>query len=244
MSERYNDAEPLGVRIEPADVAPGEWFWKAVHVHHLTPQENRGRNHLWVDVRDEQGKRLMGSRVRVRWAGGEGEIRIEKPADEPGGNMPLYRGNIYTVDVLEPPDAPLPSDRVVSIHTNHIGEGDGNDRFRHSFYVVFQRTRQPAISQTHPLPRYVLFGSPDDRRTATVLHLLDEWLATQPKHVVFGFSPDEAAAAQRVLILGDTHAVSGDIEARLRAAGCDVVRAALTSWRDIRTVLEQFVHAP
>nr|WP_290665250.1 hypothetical protein [Ardenticatena sp.] len=243
MSERYNDAEPLGVRIEPADVPPGAWFWKAVYVHHLTPAENQGRNHLWVDVRNENGERIMGSRVRVFWAGGEGEIRIEKPPHEPGGNMPLYRGNVYTVEALGVPGETVPSDRVTGIHTNHPGEGEGNDRFRHSFYVVFQRARQPApaTTQEKPLPRYVLFGSPDDRRTETVLRLLDEWLTTQPQQVVFGFSPKEARAAQRVLIVGDTRQVSGEIEANLREAGCDVMRVVPTSWRDTRMALDRFI---
>lgn len=244
MSERYNDAEPLGVRIEAAQVSPGAWFWKAVHVHHLTPAENQGRNHLWVDVRDENGQRLMGSRVRVLWSRGEGEIRIEKPPHEPGGNMPLYRGNVYTVEALGMPGETLPSDRVVGIHTNHPGEGEGNDRFRHSFYVVFQRARQPEQSSPTPekaLPRYVLFGSPDDQRTATVLRLLDDWLATRPQQVVCGFSPDEARAAQRVLIVGDTAQISGDIEAGLREAGCEVMRVAATSWRALRHALDQFM---
>jgi hypothetical protein len=47
--ERYlsgdedNDAEQYGARIERVEVAHDAHYWRAVGVHHLTPEQNMGR---------------------------------------------------------------------------------------------------------------------------------------------------------------------------------------------------------
>ena len=47
-----NDAQSYGVAIVPATVAPGAWYWQAVRVHHLTPEENGGNHHIYLDLLD------------------------------------------------------------------------------------------------------------------------------------------------------------------------------------------------
>ena len=47
-----NDAQAYGVAIVPATVAPGAWYWQAVRVHHLTPEENGGNHHIYLDILD------------------------------------------------------------------------------------------------------------------------------------------------------------------------------------------------
>jgi len=72
------------------------------------------------------------------------------------------------------------------------------------------------------LQEYVLLGLPDAVGTRTSLLLSVEYLlAVQP---IFGFRPEEAAIAERVLIVGDSGAVSAATEADLLASGCEVVR--------------------
>lgn len=72
------------------------------------------------------------------------------------------------------------------------------------------------------LSEYVLFGPPDAPGTRTCLLLsLEYLLSVQP---VFGFRPEEAAAADHVLIVGNDDAVSATMEAGLLAGGCQVTR--------------------
>ena len=103
-----NDATSYGVQIEPAVVAPGQPFWRAVRVHHLTPEENGGNHHIYVDVLDAPpggengapGQRLFNARVKVTWEGGESLVKIEKPLGEPGGNLPLWKSQVCAVQAL------------------------------------------------------------------------------------------------------------------------------------------------
>jgi hypothetical protein len=47
-----NDATGYGVQIQPPKVDPETWYWQAVRVHHMTPQENGGNHHIYMDVYD------------------------------------------------------------------------------------------------------------------------------------------------------------------------------------------------
>lgn len=298
-----NDAAAYGVEIEEADVGEGQPYWRAVRVHHLTPEENGGRHHIFLDVLDEAGERLFGA-VRVTWDGQEQVIIAGKRLNEPGANFPTFGGQRCAVEALGLPDQTLPSDRVVNLHSDHPDEPPGNTRFHHSFSVVFQRTTNedwepresvvegtvrngagrtvvllldgepvvgravgadgcynfsglwagtyvvavlgtsvrsapitldghnaatvdlevPAEGPEKSLAEYVLFGPPAEAGTQTSLLLALDYLLE--KQTTFGFQAEEARAAQRVLIIGDTEAVSGEVEAELTAAGCEVERVA------------------
>ncbi|MEM3794072.1 MAG: hypothetical protein QXS76_04105 [Candidatus Bathyarchaeia archaeon] len=134
MPERENDAIAYGVNVEPAKVEPGGNYWMAVKIHHLTPEENQGRSLLYIDILDEEGKRVYGAQARVSWPGGSQVVTVDKPLSEPGTNFPLWPGQLCAVEALG-----LPSDRVFGIHNDHPDEGPGNTRFHHSFLVVFQK---------------------------------------------------------------------------------------------------------
>ncbi|MCS7285798.1 MAG: hypothetical protein RMK30_04550 [Anaerolineae bacterium] len=134
MPERENDAIAYGVNVEPARVEPGESYWMAVKVHHLTPEENQGRSLIYIDILDEKGGRIYGAQARVSWPGGSQIVTVDKPLGEPGANFPLWPGQLCSVEALG-----LPSDRVFGIHNDHPDEGPGNRRFQHSFLVVFQK---------------------------------------------------------------------------------------------------------
>ena len=92
--EVINDATGYGVQIQPANVAPGTLYWQAVRVHHRTPEENGGNHHIYLDVFDPTlggvpyGGRVDGARLRVTWDGGEQIVTVDKPANEPGNQLP------------------------------------------------------------------------------------------------------------------------------------------------------------
>lgn len=223
-----NDAGAYGVRVVPVDAPEGASVWRAVRVHHLTPEENQGRHHIFLDALDEAGGRVFGAQARVVWPEGEQIIAVEKPLGEPGANFPLWKWQVAAVEMLG-----LPSDRVENLHTGHPDEppGMGNTLFHHSFEVVFQRAVSGAV-QPLPLPlplpdnkvveRYLLFGPPASSRTAVYLaQATPALLAYQP---TFGFDPQEAAFAQSVVIVGETQDIPQATEDALIAAGCHVER--------------------
>ena len=146
--DAVNDATGYGVQVQPATVAPGALYWQAVRVHHLTPQENGGNHHIYLDVRDPlagggaEGTRVNGARLRVTWDGGEQVVTVDKPANEPGTNFPMWKWQVCAVECLGPAGgAGLPSDRVTGLHTGHPDEATGNTLFHHSFNVLFVKAR-------------------------------------------------------------------------------------------------------
>lgn len=149
----YNDAEAYGVRILPADVAPGQLYWKVIGVHHLLPNENRSKHHLYIEALDEEGTQIRASDLNAFLfadeAGDAGdELRLDKPLNEPSGNHAMYYGARNHVGMSRGGGmVGLPTERASGIHTQHADEPLPNgDKFNtyghHSFYVVFQLTRR------------------------------------------------------------------------------------------------------
>lgn len=155
-AEPINDATAYGVAIVPADVPPGATYWQAVRVHHLTPAENHGNHHIFLDALDEGGNRINGARARITWPGGEQTITVDKPLNEPGANFPLWKWQIAAAQMLD-----LPSDQVVNMHTGHPDEppGTGNTLFHHSFQVDFQRAVKAAAAAGSVLSGAVTNGA-------------------------------------------------------------------------------------
>ncbi len=158
-----NDAaKKYGVRIEPADVAPGEKYWRVIGVHHLKPMENWGNHHVYLDVLNADGNRM---RQPIAWVGFTWEGRhpdeaappvpVDKPDAEPGSNIAIGKSQSLTVWVKgRKQSATDKSDRVTGIRTAHPDEPlpDGtlhNTWGHHSFYVVFQETVK-TDSAPHP----------------------------------------------------------------------------------------------
>lgn len=141
-------AAPYDVRLQPADVPPGEAYWRVVGIHHLLPHENRGRRHIYVDVVDSNGARVRNPQLRLRW-GWEGQRPGEhapaRPFDkadwEPHTNLDVYSGQHIWIRVE---GDGLPSDTVANLHTKHADEPGPagqtwNSIGHHSFYILFQR---------------------------------------------------------------------------------------------------------
>ena len=137
----FNDAqEKYGVEIEPVS-DPGGPHWSVIGVHHLTGPENGGKHNIYCDALDEDGLRIQGSHLIAT----KGDlpsflVKIDKPPQEPGTNFPMFKHDVATVAVHRPDETPLPSEKVINLHTGHPDEEPGNTLFHHSFFVVFQKT--------------------------------------------------------------------------------------------------------
>lgn len=144
MTDPINDAEAYGVRIVQASVAPGADYWQITRIHHLLPEENNGRHHLFFEALDSGGQRAFGTRILVSWPGGSHEVVIDKPISEAGANEPLWAKQVVSAEALG-----LPSDRAANLHTGHPDEAPGNTLFHHSYEIVFRRaTARPATQQS------------------------------------------------------------------------------------------------
>lgn len=142
-----NRAAQYNVGVRPATVATSETYWQVVGIHHLTPEENRSRHNIFVDVLDEQGQRVRDTQVGWNWEG-NGDTptprHLDKPANEPGCDIPLFDG-IFKLWVMG-----APSDEAFGFHYRHADEPAANGELlntfgHHSFYVVFQRTRKGVV---------------------------------------------------------------------------------------------------
>lgn len=125
----------LGVTIEDAAVEPGQPYWRLVEVRWEDEQEAAGKHHIYVDVIDENGNRVVGQPVTVFWGDGSYTAPLEdKPAPDFGFNFQMYAaGYAYGVRVEG-----LPSDVL-----RGAGLGDLEKRFfgiHVSYYLVYQRT--------------------------------------------------------------------------------------------------------
>lgn len=125
----------LGVRIEDAEVAPGQAYWRLIEVRFLNEEEAAGKHHIYVDVLDENGSRLVGQPVTVTWGDGSHTGSIENKAfPELGFNYMMYAaGYAYNVKV----DG-LPSDKLIG-----AGLGGIENRFygiHVAYELIFQKT--------------------------------------------------------------------------------------------------------
>jgi hypothetical protein len=124
----------LGVSIEDAQVAPGQPYWRLIEGRWEDEQQAGGKHHIYVDVLDESGKRIVGQPVTVFWGDGQSTAALEdKPAPDLGFNYQMYAsGYAYNVKVEG-----LPSDIV-----RGAGMGDLANRFKGihvAYYFIFQK---------------------------------------------------------------------------------------------------------
>jgi hypothetical protein len=152
------DARKYGVDVLSTREPGQKRYWQAVEVLHLTPEENKGRRNVYVDVVDINGTPLRDGQVSWRWEGQRpDEIAKPAPLTKEGPNetgmadVPLEPGMVASI-WLEPE----PSDRVTGLSTDHPQELGANGEIwngpgHHSFYVKFQEVRL-TDPPTPPLP--------------------------------------------------------------------------------------------
>lgn len=160
IATRLGNAAAYDVGLAPAVVPAEQHCWRVLGVHHLTPAENRGNRHVFVDIVDETGARVQEPNLRLAW-GWEGQRADEqanprafdKQGNEPNTNVDVYSGQRLWIEVS---GDGLASDRVYNMHTNHPDEPGPNGETwnsigHHSFYVLFQRTRA-TVAPVEPEP--------------------------------------------------------------------------------------------
>ena len=148
-----NQAAAYGVRVIPTDAPAGATYWQVTSVRHLSPQENQGRHNIFVDALDETGQRCrdLGLRIGWSWEGRRPDEPadpkpLDKPDNEPAGNVDVYKGQL--LEVWLQGDG-LSADHVANLHTDHDDEPGPNgetwnSRGHHSFHLIFQRARKEA----------------------------------------------------------------------------------------------------
>lgn len=86
--------DDLEIDITPAAVQEGQSYWKVTAAEFQNDQEGGGRHHIYIEVLDEAGKRIIGQPVEVVWSTGSATVHTEdKPAPEYAANFPMY-GNL------------------------------------------------------------------------------------------------------------------------------------------------------
>jgi hypothetical protein len=135
LARQYqNDAQAYGVVVERVATP----YYRAIGVHHLTPDENHGLHNVYLDVINSRGDRIRGIPVAYDWRGRRPDedappVALDKPDDEPGANIPIGLNQFITVWVA----GSGPSDKVTGLATVFPDEGDGNYMGHHSWLVVF-----------------------------------------------------------------------------------------------------------
>jgi CRP-like cAMP-binding protein len=124
----------LGVVVDPVTVAPGQKYWRLIKARWQNQQESGNDHTIYIEVLDEDGGRLPGQQVEVRWQDGSLALTTEnKPAYEYPTNFPMYNClGSYSVRV-----SGLPSDAIE-------GLGMGTAEQPHftihtNFFLTFQR---------------------------------------------------------------------------------------------------------
>jgi hypothetical protein len=82
--------DALGVKLVRAQPAAGETCYRLVKAKWLSEAESGGRHHIYVDVLDEEGKRILGQRVIVSNGGQTVLVTEDKPPPGLSCNMPMY----------------------------------------------------------------------------------------------------------------------------------------------------------
>ncbi len=127
----------LGVVIEPAGVKPGQNYWRLIEAQWQNEAEAGGGHSIYVEVLDENGGRIVGQPIEIRWASGNLTVFTEdKPPPEYGSNFPMYNClGSYSVSIPG-----LPSDTVVG-----LGLGTASQpgfTIHTNFFLVFQRVKR------------------------------------------------------------------------------------------------------
>jgi len=110
----------------------------------LSPCENEGGHHIFVNVIDAQGNGLPGIKLEVAWGGGSAEIETGHKAERGPGfvDFPMYHGT-YSVRVLGA-RSQVAEGITVDIDRNEVcptsGNMEANSLYHHSYEVTFQRT--------------------------------------------------------------------------------------------------------
>jgi hypothetical protein len=124
----------LGVYLEPANPAQGQGYWRLAGALWADEEESAGLHHIFIDVEDQSGNRVVGQPVVVEWSTGSLTLVIEdRPPPEWGTDFAMYNTlGSYAVRV----GGGALSDRIVGLG---LGTPEHPDWTIHtSFYLLFR----------------------------------------------------------------------------------------------------------
>lgn len=128
----------LGMTVGDAAVASGQPYWRLIEAKWENEQEGGGKHHIFVEVVDEGGNRIVGAPISIFWSGGSASgVTEDKNPPDYAFNYPMYMaGNAYNAkveglpsDVMQGMGLGTPEQPFHTIHTN--------------VKLIFQRTVAP-----------------------------------------------------------------------------------------------------
>lgn len=130
---RFTNNSVIGVHRTA--IAPS---YRVIGVHKLTPDENRSKHNLFIDIVDATGKRMA---EEIEW-GWEGQrpnqivqpVKLDKPDNEPSGNIVIGGNQNIWAKVKD-----KNSDKLFNVVTALPDEGPEhwNTWGHHSYYVAW-----------------------------------------------------------------------------------------------------------
>ncbi len=140
--DQANLASQYGVSIEPIMAQQDlERYWKVRGVRHLTPEENEGRHHIFVQAHFAENSQHAAATVRITWEGGSQDFTLEKNQRNSILSFAMFTWQTCNVSMVD-----AHSELVSGLTANHPdelserGERTGNTLFHHSFLVEFEET--------------------------------------------------------------------------------------------------------
>lgn len=124
--------------------------FRCIGVHHLTGAENQGGHRVLFDVLDDVAQRAEFEKIQWGWRGQRPDelsrpILLDKPANQPMGDAPLFRDMYLWAQVFG-----KPSDLVSGL-TSMLPDGEpGNTWGHHSHYVVWMWVDAPTADDPPP----------------------------------------------------------------------------------------------
>jgi CRP-like cAMP-binding protein len=123
--------------VEAPGVQAGQHFWRLIRARWQNKEEAGNDHTIYIEVLDENGNRMVGQSVEVRWQDGSLTLVTEdKPQNEYPANFPMYNTlGSYAVKM-----AGLPSDTIVGLG---MGTAEAPDFTIHTnFFLTFQKVER------------------------------------------------------------------------------------------------------
>lgn len=166
----FADLQEYDMKVIRAEYKPGEFAWRLIGAHHLTPLENMSNRNAYIIAVDKNGKRVKPAWAGWTWEGIQKHERanpvpLDKPDNEMSGNISIGSNQKVSLWMKgKNRDSQDPSDQVIGVRTTHPDEPlpDGrlfNTLGHHSFLFVFEYTdvlpytEIPNPNDTQELPR-------------------------------------------------------------------------------------------
>lgn len=139
-SDQVNLASRYGVSVESIGTQQDlERYWQVRRVRHLTPEENEGRHHIFVQAHFAENSQHSEATVRITWEGGSQDFTLEKNQRNSILSFAMFTWQTCNVSMVD-----AHSELVSGLTANHPdelserGERTGNTLFHHSFLVEFE----------------------------------------------------------------------------------------------------------